>query len=208
MGNRPSALTGEDAEVRRFNMFVPNDVREWSIHFKTTYPDGYMRETDIEKIFIVCYSHKINNSLHLKRFTKQLFNTLDITNTGRLNFNEVMIGFSILTKGSFLEKVAWLFRFYDTDKDGYVGKDEFIDSYRAIKNIVEHSRPSENDFCGDISAKNEEAKRREEETEKAVTEMTSELFADNKHRIEFKEFEEICRQNNERMKQMSIFSLM
>ena len=50
--------------------------------------------------------------------------------TGVLNFQEFAVGLSMSLKGSFDEKLYWVFNLYDVDGDGYISTHE-------IKQIVQ-----------------------------------------------------------------------
>lgn len=175
MGNKVSTLRGDDAEVKKFNMFTASDVREWSIYFKTKYPERIMVVDDFVFVFKYFFNEDVDDN-DIKLFCNQLFNTINISESGVIDFNEIMIGFSIIAKGSFLEKVKWLFRFYDINKDGVISKDEFIKTFNIIQKItgeVENDEEIKNIF--------------------GVKEM-----------LNFSEFEQLCK-NSSNFKKISTF---
>lgn len=154
MGNKVS-IVGEEAEVKRFNMYPPNDVREWSLHFKSKYMDGHISKIEMEKMFLLFFlpycnakkgygpkvtedksenKNKINVSFRacVSRFIEQLYNTIDIRGNNKVCFDDILVAFSTLNKGSKIEKLKWIFRFYDADKDGKISKDEFTKAYMNI----------------------------------------------------------------------------
>ncbi|KAL6121790.1 hypothetical protein NUSPORA_01240 [Nucleospora cyclopteri] len=185
MGNRVSHLTNEDKELRKFNHFPSNDVREWAIHFRSRYPSNGMKARDIEEIFYSYFPEQKKDNQHIKKFSKQLFNTLNIGESGCVDFNEVLIAFSILAKGSPFEKVRWIFRFYDTDKDGVVSKEELEES---LSNIYKIAYPNDtNSIIKDII---EKIFRKAEPGSEYLT---------------FSDFEKLCYENDEDFKKISNF---
>ena len=50
--------------------------------------------------------------------------TLDRNNDGVINFEEFLIGLSVLSRGSVNEKLEWIFDLYDIQKDGVITVDE------------------------------------------------------------------------------------
>ncbi len=53
-------------------------------------------------------------------FIQSLFDTINLSNSSKISFSELILAFSILSKGSFHERTRWIFRFYDIDNDGIV----------------------------------------------------------------------------------------
>lgn len=102
MGNKVSTLVEEEAEVRKFNMFPAYDTRDWSIHFKDRYPENVVKVEDLEDIILLYYNNEANKQ-DVTFYCKQLHNTLNLNNT-TVGFNEIMLAFSILIKGSAFEK--------------------------------------------------------------------------------------------------------
>lgn len=75
-----------------------------------------------------------------------------------------------------MKKTRWLFRFYDSDRDGFISRDEFTVTFNAIQRIAK----GEADYD------------------------TEEIFK-GRSRLGFSDFEEICRNNSETLKKMSLF---
>ena len=140
MGNKVS-IVGEEAEVKRFNMFLANDVREWSIHFKSKYPDGKITKLELEKLFMHYFipttpEDKQTKTKAVRKFVELLFINLDLRGQNKVCFDDILMGFSTLNKGSFIDKAKWIFRFYDKDKDGFINKEEFMDGYGTLLEML------------------------------------------------------------------------
>ena len=187
MGNKVSVFINEDKEVKKFNIFPSNDVREWSTYFKKEYSDRFMTINDFEHILQTYLNISNTNPIandteskllmdDIKLISKLIFVTLNISNSNKVDFNEIMIGFSILTKGSFLEKVRWLFRFYDSDNDGLINKNEFIKIHTALCRIL-----------------------------KCENTMSFNQIFEEKTVLNFSDFEKICKKKSENLKTISQF---
>lgn len=131
MGNQESKIQTNDLEIRKFSHFAANDVKDWSVYFTTHYPAGYMTQADLEEIFLSFFPFG-----EVKKFCTSLFQTINIGQTGHVDFNEVLIAFSILVKGSHFEKMRWIFRFYDQDRDGVVSRGEMMEGIEDLHKMV------------------------------------------------------------------------
>ncbi|KAK1350034.1 hypothetical protein CWI38_1715p0020 [Hamiltosporidium tvaerminnensis] len=126
--------TGENFDeesIRKFSHFDSEDVRRWSISFQKAFPTGYLSQSDLEKLFLTFFPFGSP-----KKFTAILFTTINISGTEMIDFHELLISFSILTKGSSFEKLRWMFRFYDRDNDGVVSKEEMRIVAQAVYDMV------------------------------------------------------------------------
>ncbi|ELQ75175.1 Ca2+ sensor (EF-Hand superfamily) [Trachipleistophora hominis] len=132
MGNKVSPnLLQTAATVKKFSHFNESDIKKWSAEFNANYPSGYMTEKDLQLIF-----KKLFPFGECNRFTVILFRTINISGTKTIDFNELLIAYSILRKGSIFEKLRWIFRLYDCDSDGVVGKDEMIKVVKAFLDMI------------------------------------------------------------------------
>lgn len=132
MGNKISPnILQTAATVKKFSHFDESDIKKWSCEFNTNYPSGYMTERDLQIIF-----NKLFPFGDTSKFTGYLFRTINISGTRTVDFNELLIAYSILRKGSIFEKLRWIFRLYDCDNDGVVGKNEMIDVVRAYLDMI------------------------------------------------------------------------
>ncbi|KAI5169214.1 neuronal calcium sensor 1 [Pancytospora epiphaga] len=131
MGNQESKPKMSDLEVRKFSHFPVEDVKRWTTYFTVNYPAGYMVQSDFEEIFLSFFPFG-----EVRNFCASLFQTINIGQTGNVDFSELLIAFSILTKGSNFEKVRWIFRFYDQDKDGFVSRTEMMEGIEDLQAMV------------------------------------------------------------------------
>lgn len=80
-----------------------------------------------------------------RRFSEILFRTINISGSNTVDFDELLIAFSILTKGSNFERLRWIFRFYDNDSDGVVSKTEMMNTTKALVDMVGSTLETEAD---------------------------------------------------------------
>jgi len=82
-----------------------------------------------------------------EKSSEQLFELLDHTGSGSLDFLELMTGVLVLREGSVSRKLELLFSLYDMDGSGYLDKDELLCLAKALqklsapKSTVDTSRP-------------------------------------------------------------------
>lgn len=136
MGNQESKIQADGLDIRKFSHFAQCDLKEWSSYFKMYYPRGYITQEDLEKLLQAFFP--FGNPTN---FCNTLFQTINIGQSGCIDFNELLIAFSILVKGSKYEKLRWIFRFYDKDRDGVVSREEITeilgDMHSMIKETIQ-----------------------------------------------------------------------
>lgn len=131
MGSRFSQVSLKDPHKKKFSHFSEHDLKKWETQFNFLFPLGYLTEKDLIIQLTKLFPFGKTN------FIKILFKTINISNTGEIDFSELLIAFSILTKGSIHEKLRWIFRLYDLDCDGVISKDEMkivINSFYEMVN--------------------------------------------------------------------------
>ncbi|KAH3758621.1 TBC1 domain family member 2B [Pelomyxa schiedti] len=62
----------------------------------------------------------------------QLFKIFDANGDNRIDFRELMVGLSLLSKGSVEERLHLCFRTYDPENTGYISKDDIVDMLRSV----------------------------------------------------------------------------
>lgn len=118
---------------RKFAHFSDRDLKKWEHQFNHLFPSGYMTEKDMLSFMSKLFP------FGQMGFASLLYKTINISNTGEIDFSELLIAYSILRKGSVHEKLRWIFRLYDTDSDGVISKDEMG---IVIESFIEMIRPA------------------------------------------------------------------
>lgn len=134
MGNQPSHPNTKDPDFSKFAHFLPIEIKEWSSTFRSMFPAGYMTKSDFAGFFSQIFPFGKAAS-----FSDRLFHTINICQTGKVDLDELLIAFTILFKGSTFERLRWIFRFYDNDKDGVVGREELCEGLDTINEMVANS---------------------------------------------------------------------
>lgn len=144
MGSRISSgvIATNISTKRKFSHFSEKDLKKWEAEFNEMFPYGHMTEKDLISLLSKLFP------FGKTKFSSLLFRTINISNTGEIDFSELMIAFSILRKGSVHEKLRWIFRMYDTDGDGVISKDEM---QTVVQSFIDMVKPSLN-LSGDISS--------------------------------------------------------
>jgi len=141
MGNQTSIPIIKEQTFNKFSQHIlPSEIKEWSLTFRLMYPCGYMVTKDFVNFFSSLFPFG-----NVKSFSERLFNNINISQSGRLDINELLIAFTILFKGSMFEKLRWIFRFYDNDKDGVISKEELRQSLETINELITDSQMREID---------------------------------------------------------------
>lgn len=141
MGNTTSKVISDETEIKKFSHFPAADVKEWLNFFNSNYSSGSMSVYDLESLFRMLFPLG-----QVEGFSCRLFRTINIGQTGLIDFSEFLIAFSILVKGSSFEKLRWIFRFYDQDKDGVVSKDELSESIEDLMKMIKGTISSDIDI--------------------------------------------------------------
>jgi neuronal calcium sensor 1 len=120
MGSTASTLPEDD--IDKYSHFPSRDLQEWLGAFRREFSSGQMTCMDLEAVFREFFPFGSPQN-----FSRRLFETINISQSEAVDFNELLIAFSILMKGSTHEKLRWIFRFYDKDCDGLISKAEMAE---------------------------------------------------------------------------------
>jgi len=127
---------------------------------------------------------------------KNIYETFDSANTGRVSQNEILWVFSMAMNGTVDEKLAWLFKLYDKDSNGEIVQEEMEDIFLKLCRIVEKTEVDH--FKKHAKLAEEERKKkalqlekqREREMKKAREDMYEEknkvakMYSEKKKRLE------------------------
>ena len=136
----PAELSDEDVEFISTKAKIDHEsVRVWYEKLKAACPNGKISKADT-----VSFLRSINNGKEdqIEKQASDIHKAFDANNDGivgklarELNFpnekpfdhldqREFLIGFALTSTGSVREKLKYVFRTYDHDKDGFINKKE------------------------------------------------------------------------------------
>nr|CAH0111838.1 unnamed protein product [Daphnia galeata] len=118
--------------------------------FKQECPSGTVNEATFKRIYthFFPYGGKSKNERNfwtrLKRhynvspYAHCVFRAFDIRHNGVINFEDLVLGVSALSRGSVPDKLRWVFTLYDADGDGVISRSELRDVVMAIHRLSPH----------------------------------------------------------------------
>ena len=71
------------------------------------------------------------------QYSHLVFNTIDTNKDGEIDFKEFMASLSVSAKASMDERLAWVFRLYDLDEDGFISRAEMLCIVDAVFRMLE-----------------------------------------------------------------------
>lgn len=134
MGNQPSQPLCRDLEYLKLVNVLPTEIREWSHAFKTLYPDGRISLKKFTEFFTSLFPFG-----KPEQFCTRLFYNINMHQERDVDLGELLIAFTVLLKGSAFERLRWLYRFYDRDRDGMVSREELEDGFTAINMLTSNT---------------------------------------------------------------------
>lgn len=183
MGSGASTVSRElEDDARQFSHFPQKDIQEWSASFKDEFPSGYITLKDLEAMFKRFFPFGSPSN-----FSRRLFETINISQTAAIDFHELLIAYSILVKGSPHEKLRWIFRFYDTDNDGFISREEMTMVVQYLSDMTSSTLDTVLDVSG----------------------VVDEIFAtlgDGRDSFNFEDFKTLAAKNDELFRMLTPFS--
>lgn len=183
MGSSPSTISSAvDDDARQFSHFPSKDIHEWSLSFKSEFPDGYITLPQLELIFRDFFPFGSHS-----RFSRRLFETINISQSDIIDFHELLIAYSILMKGSDHEKLRWIFRFYDLDGDGAVSRAEMTEVIGYVHEMTSYTL----DVVLDVSG---------------IVDEIFECLGNDRDYLDFDDFKSLSMKNEKIFKLLMLFS--
>ncbi|RNA21513.1 Kv channel-interacting 2 isoform X7 [Brachionus plicatilis] len=108
-------------ELVKETRFTRKEIQYMYRGFKQECPSGIVTEQMFKEI----YSHFFPQG-ECSNYARLIFATLDQNSDGTANFEDFLVGLSILSRGTIDEKLRWIFSLYDINKDGKVTKEELL----------------------------------------------------------------------------------
>jgi len=118
----PAELSEEDVEFISSKAKIDHEsVKVWYEKLKAACPNGKISKADT-----VSFLRSINNGKEdqIEKQAADIHKAFDANNDGIVDQREFLIGFALTSTGSVREKLKYVFRTYDHDKDGVINKKE------------------------------------------------------------------------------------
>lgn len=107
--------------------FTKDEIKLWYHGFKEDYPQGYITLNNFKDIYNSFYPEG-----DAATFAEHTFRIFDSNKDGRIDFREFITGLSVSSRGSFEEKLSWIFELYDTNSNGFISRDEMFVIVKSI----------------------------------------------------------------------------
>jgi len=139
MGAKDSKLSPKDlSELRDQTSFTEKEIKQWYRGFKDDYPEKYLTADEFKKIYGNFYPKG-----DAQLFADNAFRVFDHNKDGKIDFREFMTGISMSMRGTFEEKMQWVFKLYDANDNGLISKDEMMAIVKAIHTMCSGSTAEE-----------------------------------------------------------------
>ncbi|KAK1800460.1 hypothetical protein P4O66_005499, partial [Electrophorus voltai] len=118
--------------------FTRKELQSLYRGFKNECPSGLVNEETFKTIYS-CFFPQGDATT----YAHFVFNAFDVDQNGSIRFEDFVIGLSVLLRGSITDKLSWAFNLYDTNKDGYITKEEMLAIIKSIYDMMgRHTFPS------------------------------------------------------------------
>ena len=115
------------ADLLQQTEFSREEIKEWYRGFRKDYGKGYITIDEFKKIYDEFYPDGDGDA-----FAEHTFRIFDRNHDGKIDFREFISGLSISSRGSYEEKMTWLFDLYDTNANGFISKDEMLVIIKSV----------------------------------------------------------------------------
>ncbi|XP_065648469.1 neurocalcin [Hydra vulgaris] len=116
--------------------FTREEIRAMNEKFKNEYPKGYLTEEEFIKVYCEHATVSSNRTaVSAKLVAKKIFQSLDRSKDGKVDFKELVCLLSISTHGTVEEKLRWVFTVYDINNDGKLSLNEIGSIVRSMQSL-------------------------------------------------------------------------
>ncbi|RNA31687.1 Neuronal calcium sensor 2 [Brachionus plicatilis] len=110
-----------------------DEIKKIFREFIVNNPDGKLDR----KEFIQLYTKlRPEPAETLEKISNFVFRAFDLDQNGTIDFNEFMISYSLTTRGDLKQKLEYSFNVYDSDKNGYLDRDELKQVIFGMLNLL------------------------------------------------------------------------
>ncbi|CCE63263.1 hypothetical protein TPHA_0E01700 [Tetrapisispora phaffii CBS 4417] len=132
MGAKASKLTKDDiASLKQSTYFDRREIQQWHKGFLRDFPSGKLTREDFVNIYKQYFPFG-----YPEEFANHIFNVFDKDHREFIDFYEFITILSITSRGTQEEKLAWAFRLYDLNNDGYITYDEMYTIVSSIYKMM------------------------------------------------------------------------
>jgi len=101
--------------------------------FKQECPTGTVNEATFKRIYTHFFPYG-----DVSAYAHYVFRAFDVSHNGVINFEELVLGVSALSRGSVSDKLRWVFTLYDANGDGTISRQELRDVVSAVHRLTSH----------------------------------------------------------------------
>ncbi|CAD5223246.1 unnamed protein product [Bursaphelenchus xylophilus] len=117
--------------------FSRTELRQLYRHFKDFCPNGVLSLDQLKQFYAQIFPK--GKSEEYACFVHRAF---DLNNDGNVDFEDLAITYSILTRGTAEDRAEWVFNFYDSQKEDRVGRIQLLSVMKSIYGLLgDHVRP-------------------------------------------------------------------
>ncbi|GMT06123.1 hypothetical protein PENTCL1PPCAC_28297 [Pristionchus entomophagus] len=111
--------------------FTRKEIQIMYRAFKQGCPNGTIGLDQFQDIYIQLFPHGINS-----KYAEYVFRTFDSDGDRIISFEEFVNGLSIISRGSVLEKLNWIYTLYDVDRQGVIGHLELMKISQSMFDLI------------------------------------------------------------------------
>eukprot|EP00040_Diaphanoeca_grandis_P002656 m.22360 g.22360 ORF g.22360 m.22360 type:complete len:190 (-) comp13794_c0_seq1:267-836(-) len=132
MGKRQSKLTeGKISELKTRTHFNEREINKWFKAFIKDCPTGALSRDEFIDIYAQFFPFGQSAP-----FASKVFDVFDVNEDGVLTFEEYLSALSVTARGTLDEKIEWVFKLYDVNRNGNVEVEELEAIVQAINEMV------------------------------------------------------------------------
>ena len=145
MGASISLPDDEAQHLKQLTKFKKDEIQRSYKNFMHNNPDGYLTPLKFRAV----YGQVFQDTPHL---SDHIFKKLDINQDGQVSFKELMLNFSIIMKGTNIEKLHWAFDVYDLDANGEITLSELKHALTFLRENPPATHINEETFHKEIES--------------------------------------------------------
>ncbi|CAL7946266.1 unnamed protein product [Xylocopa violacea] len=115
--------------------FSKDEIRKLYRTFKQYCPRGAVTTNDLKPAYA-----KLFPLGDPAKYSQIVFNAFDRDKDGIVSFGDLLNEIALITNGDIDQKLAWIFRFYDLNGDGYITRKEMLVIVSAIYEMLHNGQ--------------------------------------------------------------------